>query len=147
MENSNRLVFKADLHRQVLSYALMARPKEAVGLLGGSITGLVGLVLPLTNIAVGNTAFVADPFSQYCALRRLQIEKQQLLAIYHSHPGGGITPSVDDLVYAKRWPCAHVIVSIPTSGESNVRLRAFHFDKQGRIEDVEVRLLSTELEL
>jgi proteasome lid subunit RPN8/RPN11 len=101
------------------------------------------VVLPLMNIATLNRAFIADPFEQFCALRRLQSHNWQLLAIYHSHPGGGVDPSPEDLVYARRWSCIHLIVAVGMHAEFGERLRAFRCDELGSIEEVEIRLLQT----
>src|SRR2546421_11427722 len=97
------LTIPAELWGQVLQHARESLPREAVGLLAGNANGRVMLVVPLPNIAPGEREFIADPFAQFCALRRLQSEDLQLLAIYHSHPDGGGDPSEDDLGYARRW--------------------------------------------
>lgn len=139
MESVTGLTLSTELHRQVLSHARTSLPREAVGLLGGNATGQVMVVLPLMNIAAGNRAFIADPFAQFCALRRLQSENLELLAIYHSHPGGGVDPSEEDLAYARRWSCTHVIVAVGIDAQSDERLRAFRCDKLGSIEEVAIR--------
>jgi proteasome lid subunit RPN8/RPN11 len=138
MQAIGLLTLPADLRRQVLSHARESRPKEAVGLLGGDAEGLVSLILPLPNIATGNQAFIADPFAQYCALRRLQSDGLQLLAIYHSHPDGGAGPSERDLAYANSWACVHMIVVVGVQDDSIERLHAFRFADTG-IEEVEIR--------
>lgn len=118
-----------------------ARPREAVGLLGGRSTGHVDVVLPLANIASGERAFFADPYSQYCALQRLEAEHLAVLAIYHSHPCGGVDPSAEDLVYARRWSCAHLIVALPENADCGERMRAFRFDQYHQIENVEIHVI------
>ena len=134
------LTLSADLAGQVLRHVREALPGEAVGLLGGSPEGRVRLVLPLPNVAPGTRAFLADPFAQFSALRRLQSESLQLLAIYHSHPDGGVDPSEEDLVYARRWCCAHLIVAVATGARSLERFRAFRCAEMGRLEEVQLRL-------
>lgn len=137
-----RLTLTRGLYGRLLSDARAARPREAVGLLGGSAEGTATVLLPLSNIAPGNKAFIADPFEQFCALQRLQREKLQLLAIYHSHPDGGVDPSQDDLALAVQWPCAHLIVALGLSDEAEIRLGAFKFDGSGRVAPVKIRLPS-----
>ncbi len=109
-------------------------------MLGGGADGRITLVLPLPNIADGYRTFIADPFEQFCAQRRLEAEDLQLLAIYHSHPEGGLDPSHEDLVYATRWSCAHLIVAVSTVGQSRERFRAFRCTRTGSISEVEIRL-------
>lgn len=134
------LILSQELLAQVLQHARVTRPREAVGLLGGRSTGEVDVALPLVNIASGERAFIADPYSQYCALQRLEADNLNVLAIYHSHPGGGVDPSAEDLVYAQRWSCAHLIVALRESADCGERLRAFRFDQRGGVEDVEIRV-------
>src|SRR5262249_15914421 len=100
MEPVTRLTFSADSYGQLLRHAREGLGGEAVGLVGGDAQGQVLLVLPLPNIAQGTREFRADPFAQFRALRRLQAEGILLLAIYHSHPDGGVEPSEHDLIYA-----------------------------------------------
>lgn len=136
------LFISKTLRARIACHALEARPREAVGLLGGTEAGCVLRVLRLPNIAAGDRAFLADPFAQFCALRRLKAEGQALLAIYHSHPDGGAGLSKEDLMYARHWPCAHLIVSLRTSGSASLKLRAYRSNIEGGMENVELRLPS-----
>lgn len=140
MQGVTCLTLSAELHNQILWHARRSRPKEAVGLLGGRAGGRVTLALPLPNVAVGDTQFIADPFAQFCALRRIESEGLHLLAIYHSHPGGGVEPSENDLEYARGWSCAHVIVAVGTQGQSGERLRAFRCAETGSIDEVGIEI-------
>ena len=100
-------------------------------------------MLPLKNIASGNRAFLADPFSQFCAMRGLTINGLQLLGIFSSHPDGGVDPSEEDLVYARRWRCAHIVIAVTSHERSQARIQAFRFNELGCIEDVKVELKPT----
>jgi proteasome lid subunit RPN8/RPN11 len=139
MERTTHLTLSTDLYARVLHHVRESLPGEAVGLLGGTPEGHVEVILPLPNVADGARVFFADPFAQFSALRRLQSEGLQLLAIYHSHPDGGVDPSEADLVYARRWSCAHLIVAIDTETQSLGRVRAFYASQLGSVEDVKIR--------
>jgi [CysO sulfur-carrier protein]-S-L-cysteine hydrolase len=141
MEGPPRLILSGHLQEQILWHARKSQPNEAVGLLGGTPDGVVTVALPLPNIAVESKRFVADPFEQFCALRHLESEGLQLLAIYHSHPAGGAHPSEEDLEYAKRWTCAHLIIAFGMQGRRSERLRAFCCVKIGAIEQVEIPIV------
>jgi len=130
------LILPSDLHAQIVRHARNSWPKEAVGLLAGTCEGRVKLALPLPNVVVGDKAFLVDPLAQFRALRRLESEHLQLLAIYHSHPGGGIEPSQQDLEYAKRWSCAHLILAADLSERLPAQLKAFRCAKTGSIETI-----------
>ena len=110
-------------------------------MLGGRSTGEVDLALPLVNVAPSERAFIADPHSQYSALQRIKVWNLNVLAIYHSHPGGGVDPSSDDLAYARLWSCAHLVVALRENAVRGDRLRAFRFDQHGRTENVEIHVI------
>ena len=99
-------------------------------------------MLPLANIAEDDRSFIADPFEQFCALRRLKAENLELLAIYHSHPGGGVDPSREDLAYATQWPCIHLIIAASTLTTSDARFRGFRYEQSGLFTEVPVQFLS-----
>lgn len=136
-----RLILSPELLDQILTHARESRPREAVGLLGGRPTGEVDIALPLVNIASSERAFIADPYSQYCALRRIEAENLNVLAIYHSHPGGGVDPSVEDLVHARKWACAHLIVALQERSDNGERFRAFRFDQLGGTATAEIKVI------
>jgi proteasome lid subunit RPN8/RPN11 len=139
MEGVTRLILSRHLREQILSHARQSQPREAVGLLGGCPDGRVKLALPLPNIAMGDKRFVADPYEQFSAVTRLKSEDLHLLAIYHSHPQGGVYPSEEDLEYAKSWSCcAHLIIAFGTRGQYYEKLRAFCWVKMGSLEQVEI---------
>jgi proteasome lid subunit RPN8/RPN11 len=141
MNGVHRLLLSGELRRQIVSHARRSQPHEAVGLLGGTLEGLVKRALPLPNLAASSNQFIADPFAQFCALQRLKSEHLQLLAIYHSHPGGGVEPSHGDLQYAKRWSCAHLIIAFDVQEGSPDRVRAYRCVNTGSIERAEVPII------
>lgn len=104
------LVVSPEISRILAVEAEAALPNEAVGLLGGRHNHAT-LVLPLPNLA-GPRAFFADPYAQYLALQRLKEEGLDLVATYHSHPGGGILPSSTDFEFARLWNCPQLIIAL-----------------------------------
>src|SRR5216684_5813006 len=98
-----QVILSPEVRRHVIDHIRESLPKEAVGILAGTVEGKIELVVPLLNISQDRRSFVADPFEQYLALRRIKSMGLELLAIYHSHPGGGSDPSADDLKYAQPW--------------------------------------------
>jgi proteasome lid subunit RPN8/RPN11 len=139
MDGIARLMMPGELRRQIFSHAIRSRPCEAVGLLGGTPEGVVKQVIPLPNLAASNKQFIADPFAQFCALQRLNSEHLQLLAIYHSHPAGGVEPSQEDLEYARKWSCAHLIIAFGARGAT--RVRAFRCSNEGLLQRVDVPII------
>ncbi len=134
------LVLSGPLHAEIVRHARESLPREAVGLIGGTAAGGAKTVVPLANIAPGNGFFLADPYEQYRAFRRLESQGLVLLAIYHSHPGGCVDPSPLDLRFAERWDCAHLVVAVETSGLPDGTCRAFRRSDLGTWERATVRL-------
>lgn len=119
------LHLSSQLRDELFLHAEQEAPAEAVGLIGGLPDGTATLVVPLVNVSRDHKAFLADPFSQYLAFKRIEEASLVLLAIYHSHPDGGATPSSLDAVFAQGWECIHVVISTGAHGNG---LRAYRAD-------------------
>jgi proteasome lid subunit RPN8/RPN11 len=107
----------------MLRHTEREKPREAVGMLAGDSSGVASLALPLVNIA-GPGAFLADPYSQYLAERRISAEKLGLLAIYHSHPGGSAHLSAADCKFASLRDIISIVIA-PAHGPCPLDTRAY----------------------
>lgn len=136
--SAKQVILSPEMCRLVTEHIRESLPNEAVGVLAGSAEGKVELVIGLPNISDNRRSFVADPFEQYLALRRIKMMGLELLAIYHSHPGGGSAPSAHDLKYAQPWQCWHLIVPVDASGKVPDSLEAFRCLPVGSIENLTV---------
>lgn len=86
----------AENWEQIRGHLSGCLPEEACGLVGGRV-GQSELVLPVTNVLHSPVRFRMDPSEQLQALMRLDECGLDLLAIYHSHPGGPNHPSETDV--------------------------------------------------
>lgn len=128
------VILTASARHLVEDHVRKSLPQEAVGLLAGNDRGKVELVLPLSNIANDRYSFFADPFEQYKALRHIQQLGLKVLAIYHSHPGGGEMPSTQDLKYAQAWDCWNLVLAVNASGSMPENWKAFRCLSSGLTE-------------
>ena len=128
------------LYDQMMQHAQRAAPMEAVGLLGGKENGRASALIPLTNVA-GPKAFLADPFGQFQAERRLAQDGLHLLAIYHSHPGGGVMLSDADKEFARRWPCAQIVIAVDRPDAYPSEIRAYRVLSPDNLTDVTIELI------
>jgi len=104
-----------EAYAQMMAHARAESPRECVGLLLGS-GGEVRLSIPLPNVsAEPERAYVADPRSLLEALQTADRDGMEVLAVYHSHPGGRPRPSPTDIARAV-WRTVYVIV-VPETGE------------------------------
>jgi len=97
---------------------------EAVGFVGGASDGRAKLTIALPNLA-GPRSFLADPYAQFQAERQLRGAGLTLLAIYHSHPGGGTQLSEVDKIFGARKDVLHVVVALNRSHYLGEEIRAF----------------------
>jgi proteasome lid subunit RPN8/RPN11 len=113
----------------MIAHATSTFPDEAVGLLGG-IGGDVRRHVALPNMFCGKR-FLADPFAQFTALRQFATEGLEPLAVYHSHPRGGVTLSHLDLHFANRLPYLQLVIAIGRTHTSDVEIAAYAVDQDG----------------
>lgn len=104
------LVIPRALSDRIFGAARAAAPSEVVGILGGKASRATELI-ELTN-QLGEAAFFVHPREQFAAERRISTLGLEIVAIYHSHPGGGPTMSVRDIFYAARWQVVHLVVAV-----------------------------------
>jgi proteasome lid subunit RPN8/RPN11 len=124
MSAMERLMLAPGVLEAVTARAREALPMEAVGLLGGRPDGRATLVLPLPNLA-GARAFLADPYAQYQAEQALQQQGLVPLAVYHSHPGGGVELSEADRHFARAIPLVQVVIALDRPHRPDVELCAY----------------------
>ena len=71
------------------------------------------MVIPVVNSAASPLRFEMDPQGQYNALKAIEDEGKEMLAIYHSHTKSAAYPSQTDVNQAVNWPDAiYLIVSL-----------------------------------
>lgn len=83
---------------------------EQVGFLLGTNCRAV-LVFPLRNTSSSPYEFTADPLDVISAHNLAEALGLQVLALYHTHPFGGATPSQKDVQGMGLWPIPWLIVS------------------------------------
>lgn len=110
--------------REMLAHVQEALPNEGVGLLAGPKAGQVTMVVPLHSSG-GPMHFFVEPYVQYLGEKRIKDRNLQLLAIYHSHPGGCANLSDLDLCFAKNWDCLQVVIANAGPEGHPVGIRAF----------------------
>jgi len=87
-------------------------PNECCGMVGGG-DGAAATVYRAANAEASPLRFEMDPQGQYNALKAIEDDGKEMLAIYHSHTKSAAYPSQTDLNQAVNWPDAiWVIVSL-----------------------------------
>lgn len=96
----------------MLDHALASTNVEVCGLLGG-VENKIKHYYPVQNISEQPTrAYYMSPQGQLDAMREMSVRKEELLAIFHSHPDSSAMPSKTDLELAAYPDVIHFIVSL-----------------------------------
>jgi len=106
---------------QMVAHAREELPNECCGMVGGS-EGEASVVIPVVNSAASPLRFEMDPQGQYNALKAIEDDGKELLAIYHSHTKSAAYPSQTDVNQAVNWPDAiYLIVSLQDDANPDVK--------------------------
>lgn len=133
---AKRLEIPQDLFHHMLAHCRAEHPYEACGIMTG--TGSVvrrGYALRNAHPHPA-TRYEIDPIDQYTAMHDVLAGREELVAIYHSHPTTPAYPSQTDVSMAFYPEAAYVIVSL---AKDQPQVRAFQIVK-GAVRPVECRV-------
>lgn len=131
------IILPEPLYSQIVRHARQEAPREAVGMIAGSSNGVAAVVQELPNL--GNSReFFADPYAQYHAESCFERDGLRIIAIYHSHPGGGTDLSAEDRLCAARWLCAQLVIVPERASNDSEQVRAYRM-VSGRPHEVPIR--------
>ena len=106
---------------EMVAHAREDLPNECCGMVGG-VDGAASAVVRVENAAASPLRFEMDPQGQYNALKAIEDDGQELLAIYHSHTKSAAYPSQTDVNQAVNWPDAiYLIVSLEDEDAPDVK--------------------------
>ncbi len=115
------------LRRRMLRHVRSVLPEEGCGFVAGIRMQAVA-VLPVANRLHSSFRFVMEPVEQWKAMQWIDQNDLEIIAIYHSHPSGPVTPSVTDLA-EHSFPEAYSIICSPSG--LRWRLRGFKISPAG----------------
>ena len=122
---------------EMVAHAREDLPNECCGMVGGR-DGVATEVIRVANAAATPLRYEMDPQGQYDALKRIEAEGDELLAIYHSHTKSAAYPSQTDVNQAVAWPDqVYVIISLADEDVPDVKA---YLLKDLRIADVALDL-------
>jgi proteasome lid subunit RPN8/RPN11 len=120
---------------EMVAHAREDLPNECCGMVGGT-DGEASAVIRVENAAASPLRFEMDPQGQYNALKAIEDDGKELLAIYHSHTKSAAYPSQTDVNQAVNWPDAiYLIVSLEDEDAPDVK---GYWLKDLKIADVEL---------
>ncbi|HVP21959.1 MAG TPA: M67 family metallopeptidase [Anaerolineaceae bacterium] len=119
--------------RTIIDHARSVLPEEACGFVAGQ-GRTARAILPVTNRLHSQVRFEMEPQQQFKAMLWIEENGLEILAIYHSHPGGPGVPSQTDIAEFY-FPEALCLIVSPVGSEWQAR--AFQID-QDRFEELTV---------
>jgi proteasome lid subunit RPN8/RPN11 len=106
---------------EMVAHAREDLPNECCGMVGGR-DGEATAVVRVANSAASPLRYEMDPQEQYNALKSIEDDGGELLAIYHSHTKSAAYPSQTDVNQAVAWPDqVYVIVSLADPDAADVK--------------------------
>ncbi len=106
---------------EMVAHAREDLPNECCGMIGGR-DGEATEVVRVVNSAASPLRYEMDPQGQFDALKAIEADGGELLAIYHSHTKSAAYPSQTDVNQAVAWPeQIYVIVSLADPDAPDVK--------------------------
>lgn len=99
---------------EMIAQARAELPNECVGLLMGTVDGVVTRRYPLVNVLADPKRFESEPRSMFEAEKARRAEGLEILAVYHSHPTSRAVPSKHDLANRYSDEVLTLIISLET---------------------------------
>ena len=119
----DRLEIARPAWEEAIAHLRACLPDEGVGFFLGNDGLSADRFIPARNAGLGRR-FVVDPFDQFHTFRVARTEQKRVVALCHSHPGGGTTLSNEDRHNARGWAFLQVVVAL-TSPEAGARAAAW----------------------
>jgi [CysO sulfur-carrier protein]-S-L-cysteine hydrolase len=120
------LSIPAAVYIAILEAATAGYPEEVCGLIAGK-HGQAARHYPVENIRHSPVVFEMEPVQQVKAMVAMEEEGLDLLAIYHSHPGGPAWPSAIDVAKAYYPDVIQLVISL--ENQNHPRLAAFRISE------------------
>jgi [CysO sulfur-carrier protein]-S-L-cysteine hydrolase len=118
-----------DQLHQLIAQARRDAPNETCGIIAGKDERATK-ILPLKNVDLEpRVRYNADPLELLHALREIEDNDWEHLAIYHSHPASPAYPSPTDIARAFYPNAVYLLISLMNPEQATVR--AFHIVDEG----------------
>ena len=130
------LIVPKNLFEKMLDHCRAAFPNEACGILSGK-GGQVSRVYAMTNIEPSPVSYFMDPGEQLHVQKQMRDKKEEMVAIFHSHPQSPAYPSAKDVNLAFYADVFYLIVEFSRGiiGET----RAFTI-VEGNVQEINIRI-------
>lgn len=140
MIKERTLTIKASLIKEMIDHLETDLPNEGCGYISGTNDELKNLI-KMTNVDQSPEHFTFNPKEQFAAVKEARNKKEELLAVYHSHPETPARLSEEDLKLFNDSKMAYIIVSFK---DEKPDVKAYMVNKPSS-EELEVRRLTLDI--
>lgn len=121
---------------EIIEHAKEDYPNEACGIVAGKDFAS-SHIYRMTNTEKSPVSYFMEPKEQFMVSKEIRNRKEQMLAIYHSHPDSEAFPSAKDVQLAFYPDSLYIIVSLV---KKEPVVKAFSI-KEGDIKEILVKTL------
>ena len=115
-------------------------PNEGCGYLSGKNEEVITLHT-MTNVDKSPEHFTFDPKEQFAVVKQARANKEQLMAVYHSHPETPARLSEEDLMLFNDPNMVYIIVSFK---ENEPDIKGYSVNKPNK-DEIEVKRITLEI--
>ena len=112
-------------------------PNEACGILSGAVD-IATTFHAMANTEQSPVSYLMDPKEQFQAMKKIRLDREKMLAVYHSHVASQAYPSAKDVSFASYPQVHYVIVSL--TDRNRPLARAFRIG-EGRIREDAIEIV------
>lgn len=125
----------------MVSHCRSVYPNEACGILAGK-NSVVEKVYEMTNIENSTVSYEMDSREQFQVMKQLRNDRNNMVAIYHSHPHSPAYPSARDVNLAFYSDAAYVIVCL--TDKDRPEIKAFEI-VEGNVLEIKIEIRNENL--
>ena len=124
-------------YQQMIENAKAALPNEACGILSGA-SDTAAAFHAMVNTEQSPVSYLMDPKEQFQVMKKIRLNHEKMLVVYHSHVASQAYPSAKDVSFAFYPEVHYVIVSL--ADHKRPLARAFRIE-EGKIREDAIEMV------
>ena len=124
-------------YQQMIENAKAGFPNEACGILSGAVD-IATTFHAMANTEQSPVSYLMDPKEQFQAMKKIRLDREKMLAVYHSHVASQAYPSAKDVSFAF-YPEAHYVI-VSLTDRNRPLARAFRIE-EGKVREEPITIV------
>ena len=125
-------------YEQIIENAKAGLPNEACGILSGA-GDTATTFHAMTNKEQSPVSYLMDPKEQFQIMKKIRLDHDKMLAVYHSHVASQAYPSAKDVSFAF-YPEAHYVI-VSLADRKRPLAKAFRIE-EGKVREEPIEIVS-----